>query len=375
MSVLTSEEEQIANELQSLKDQIENLKAAVLALKGDTEKKEVSIAKLAREKEKITLELLKQRRSNIELLEQLEEERSFYFKEKLTYCQEMNEIKKMKKALSGTSAAGNELSSEHYRNELMKVKRTLNQTLEANYNLSIKFLRMKNTKSCLKTQLKTMQLEHEKLVTSYKSKIQNLSDDLNDLINDRLSSTTSGSSKKYLHLVKQNSCLVYENLCLQLEIDNLNLKFEKVRLQRTKSESNSRLRYIEHGRKKNEKFVDEYPKKVRIRDEKPEKLEKDFRPLTSKEVLKIYERNEDVGIPNIHILDELEIRANSRSTIQSIRNNALINNIVNQSHSKLDLFQVSTTIFPTSSTSGRMVRVCSSPELHHLVDCKRIENP
>lgn len=158
-----TEEVLLAKEIEALKDQITNLKAAVDILQEDTEKKEIAIARLAREKEKLHLDLLKQKRSNGSLAKQLEDEREFYFKEKEIYCQEMNECKKMKRFMSSSSITGNDKSVEEYKREIMKLKQTLNHTLEANYNLSIKFLRMKNTKTCLKTEFKTMKLEHEKV--------------------------------------------------------------------------------------------------------------------------------------------------------------------------------------------------------------------
>lgn len=157
------QESTLADEIRALKQQVEHLKSAVHALSQDTEKKEVALARIAREKEVLALDLLKQKRSNGSLLKQLEDERKHYYQEKEQYCAEMNEIKKLKKALSTTSTHSEGITIEQYKQELSKTKLTLNHTLEANYNLSIKFLRMKNTKTCLKTQLKTMQLEHEKV--------------------------------------------------------------------------------------------------------------------------------------------------------------------------------------------------------------------
>lgn len=162
------------------------------------------------------MELLKQRRSNGNLLKQLEDERKFYYKEKEIFCHEMSQFKRLKQVLSNSALAKDDLASvEQYKKEIAMIKQTLNQTLEANYNLSIKFLRMKNTKTCLKTELKTRQLEHEKvqfcfglfyfvivflfqLVNDYKAKIQHLSEELNDLIQERLNSPISCSNKKYL---------------------------------------------------------------------------------------------------------------------------------------------------------------------------------
>ncbi|VEN43591.1 unnamed protein product [Callosobruchus maculatus] len=50
---MTEEEEVLRNELEALKDQISNLKAAIRALQKETEHKDLSIVNLAREKEKL----------------------------------------------------------------------------------------------------------------------------------------------------------------------------------------------------------------------------------------------------------------------------------------------------------------------------------
>ncbi|KAL3269783.1 hypothetical protein HHI36_008843 [Cryptolaemus montrouzieri] len=86
-----------STDIKALEDQIENLKAVVENLKEEVESKEIGIAKLAREKEKLSLDLIKQKRSNTNILKQLEDERKFYFHEKEIYCQEMNELKELKK--------------------------------------------------------------------------------------------------------------------------------------------------------------------------------------------------------------------------------------------------------------------------------------
>lgn len=163
-----AEESMLKHELESLNDQILNLKAAIVSLQNETERKEVAIASIAREKEKINLDLLKTKRSNASLSKQLEEEREFYLKEKEIYCQEMNECKKLKKQLSESNSGVENKSLEEYKIEISKLKQALNQTLEANYNLSIKFLRMKNTKTCLKTELQTLKLENEKVFNKCK---------------------------------------------------------------------------------------------------------------------------------------------------------------------------------------------------------------
>nr|XP_023023863.1 uncharacterized protein LOC111512008 isoform X1 [Leptinotarsa decemlineata] len=313
---MNEEAELLKTELDALKDQIVNLKAAIQALQRETEQKEIAIANLAREKEKLGIDLLKTKRSNVNLSQQLEDERKYYFKEKEIYCREMNECKKLKRVLSSSVTNSEEKGTEEFKSEILKLKQTLNQTLEANFNLSIKFLRMKNTKTCLKTELQTMKLEHEKLQNDYKGKIENLTTDLNDLVNDKLSTPISPSSKKYLQLVKQNGCLVYENLCLQLEVDNLNLKLEKLKLERTRSETNNQLHYIHHDKiNKYGRKPEKNPRKVKIQNETPEKLERESKPSCSRsyfqedeKIVKIYERKEIPGLPNIKIINERNLK-------------------------------------------------------------------
>lgn len=164
LEISMAEEALLKNELEALKDQIANLKAAISSLQDDTEHKEIAIANLAREKEKMNLALIRTKRSNANLSQQLEDERKYYLKEKEIYCHEMNECKKLKKMLSSCSSTCEEKGLDEYKIEVQKLKQTLNHTLEANYNLSIKFLRMKNTKTCLKTELQTMKLEHDKVI-------------------------------------------------------------------------------------------------------------------------------------------------------------------------------------------------------------------
>ncbi|KAJ8928253.1 hypothetical protein NQ314_019203 [Rhamnusium bicolor] len=60
--VSMSEEAILANEIGALRDQIANLKAAINALQEETEGKEIAIAKLARDKETLNLDLLKQKK-------------------------------------------------------------------------------------------------------------------------------------------------------------------------------------------------------------------------------------------------------------------------------------------------------------------------
>lgn len=148
-------------EINALKEQIALLQLTIQNMQEETEKKEVALANLAREKELLSTDLRKQRRSNSNLKQQLEDEREHYYKEKERYCHEMNDCKRIKKQIAETDEDKSECVK--YKNEIARLKIVLNQTLEANYNLSVKFLRMKNTKTFLKERLKLLKEEHQKV--------------------------------------------------------------------------------------------------------------------------------------------------------------------------------------------------------------------
>ncbi|KAK9887355.1 hypothetical protein WA026_022024 [Henosepilachna vigintioctopunctata] len=258
-------------DMKAFEDQIENLKAVVDNLKEEIEKKEISIAKLAREKEKLSLDLSKQKRLNNNIRKQLEDERNFYFQEKEIFCQEMNEMKGLKEKLSSNNDDFNsEKSGHNFKEELENIKKKLGQTLEANYNLSIKFLRIKNTKSFLKNELCRIKMEHEKIFNDFKTKIEMMSSAVTDIVDNKYHMYASPSNRKYVQLVRQNSSLVHENLCLQMEIGRLNSLFDRIKLKQTKSETNNRLKYIHslkpeaHASNKDDKRE---KKKVRITTE------------------------------------------------------------------------------------------------------------
>lgn len=153
----------VSFEISALKEQINVLKAAVSSMQVDAENKEKALASLAREKEKLASDLKKQKRSNFNLKQQLEDEREYYHKEKERYCQEMNECKQLKQQMLESETSLVREDNLENKNEISKLKEALNQTLQANYNLSIKFLRMKNTKTYLQNMLKTLKEDHDKV--------------------------------------------------------------------------------------------------------------------------------------------------------------------------------------------------------------------
>lgn len=160
------------NEIASLKEQVNSLQQSLFSMQEILEIKENSLANVTKDKEKLQAELKKHKRSNLNLRQQLEDEREYHMKEKQYFCREMTESYKYrpKKGIIRNDEYA-AICSEEQKNEIeslkseyKKLKLTLYDTLEANYNLSIKYLRMKNTKYSIKARYKRSQTEQEKVI-------------------------------------------------------------------------------------------------------------------------------------------------------------------------------------------------------------------
>lgn len=160
-----------------------------------------------------------------------------------------------------------------------------------------------------------------------------------------------------------------------------------MKLEKLKHESNSKLNYIyrEKPKLKNKPLPKQH-KKVRIKEEEPEK-DVTAKPSTSKSeiptkenILKIFERIEQPGVPNITILQDPGSSKPSTSRhveptqIPSVQEKSsrrsgskqtnLIKSVMDNPNSRLALFQVSETTSRTSTTmSGGLTRTASSPNI------------
>lgn len=141
------------------------------------EMKEKALKNVYKEKEKILADLKRHKRSNMNLRQQLEDEREHHMKEKEYYCKEMAENYKLRQNLKKEKTDvcrndeyqqirndENKNDLKNARAELARLKMIVNETLEANYNLSIKYLRMKNTKFSLKSRYKRIETEQNKVI-------------------------------------------------------------------------------------------------------------------------------------------------------------------------------------------------------------------
>ncbi|XP_063919872.1 protein Daple-like isoform X2 [Zophobas morio] len=316
----------LIKEVDSLKAQVDGLKDALNALKLDTENKEIKLAKLAREKEKLSMSLAKVRRSNDNLAQQLESERNFYYKEKESYCQEMNEYKKLKKVLSNSN-----ISTRNDGEEVSKLKKTLEHTLQTNYNLSVKFLRMKETKNLLVKTLDQTEEEHKRVVEDFRYKIDTLTSEFKEILNQKFDAPLSPSNKKYLQLVNQNSSLVYENLYLQMQLDQVNLKLRRDKILQTKSETNARIQQT-------------------AKEKRAKKLRSPHRSEDCK-IIKIFEREKQERKLQLPVVNESKLEVFQVSEVQSRSSVADLTGSRKRSRSAPKIVQ-SATFTPTMKTKN-----------------------
>ncbi|XP_018319169.1 probable DNA repair protein RAD50 [Agrilus planipennis] len=253
--------ENLELEVKSLKEQVQLLQSAVSAMQQESERKELSLAKLMRDKEKLYKDkeklikdkeilansLRREKLSSTDLKNQLENERKYYFEVKESYTQEMSEARQLKRKLSKRSChilvKKLEEELESCKSEVKQLKDALRETLEANYNLSIRFLRMKTTKSQFKNRLRKIQEDRTKIAVELESRIALLNKELHFVVNNEFKNCISPSNNRYLQIIKQNGNLLHENFCLQKEIERMGEQLNKMHNVLTKYKLNNKLKY------------------------------------------------------------------------------------------------------------------------------------
>lgn len=169
------------------------------------------------------------------LLEQLEDERFFYLKEKEFFCKELSG----KKLSKGHEIAGNikeqycniashQKMNEHieqYENEManMKLKvQSLQMKLEQNSSLSSslcqKFLRMKHTRDKISSEYTKLQGEYLKVMAEMMKQLDDTRREVNLLIDEQFQRPLNPSNAVMLQVLQRNSRLMHENSQLRLEI-------------------------------------------------------------------------------------------------------------------------------------------------------------
>ncbi|XP_031351910.1 uncharacterized protein LOC116177161 isoform X2 [Photinus pyralis] len=264
-------------------------------MQEDVEKKERALVNLEKEKQELYIHLKKEKRSSTNLKQQLQDERDFYFKEKEHYCQEMNDCRKLKKKLSESIITKHEKETNveirQYKSQISKLQDALNQTLEANYNLSVKFLRMKNTKSNLKHRLKQHDLDHQRAMEDLAHQVNDVKKSLEEITDKRFTLPISPSNRKYLQVIKENGLLMYDNMCLKMEVDRLTERIDRMKYVQSNNDLKQKYKFI--SRNAATQTGKHHPRND-LNCLEQEKADS--------KVIKVFERTETLGTPQIIML-------------------------------------------------------------------------
>lgn len=287
-------------ELSNLREQVSILQLAVDSMQEDVEKKERALVNLEKEKQELHIHLKKEKRSSTNLKQQLQDERDFYFKEKEHYCQEMNDCRKLKKKLSESVINKHEKETsveiKQCKNHIAKLQDALNQTLEANYNLSVKFLRMKNTKSNLKHRLKQHDLDHQKAMEDLVQQVNDVKKSLEEITDKRFTLPISPSNRKYLQVIKENGLLMYDNMCLKMEVDRLTERIDRMKYVQSNNDLKQKYKFI--SRNAATQTREQHSQHQPQNDLNYLEQEK-----SDSKVIKVFERTETLGTPQIIMLE------------------------------------------------------------------------
>ncbi|KAF5284302.1 hypothetical protein FQA39_LY04595 [Lamprigera yunnana] len=299
-----------------LDEEVMNLKEQVKILREDIKRKEETCVNLVREKQQLCAALKKERRSSLSLKQQLEDEREFYFKEKEEYCREMNNCKKLKKKFSKTLSSMGEEAIKKSKERIGELQDVLNHTLEVNYNLSVKFMRIKNTKNCLKRQLNEHHIMHKKAMHHLVVKVNQMKKDLAEVVDKRFVLPISQSNKKYLQVVKQNGTLTYDNLCLQVEIDDLNAQIDHFKLSQSRKESRQKFKML-HKDATTQTDTQSRSNRAKVKQKVLHQIQRSHQQNKDKgatnvktdgnqdmNVVKVFERKKTSGVPHLIMLPE-----------------------------------------------------------------------
>lgn len=185
--------------------QLATLQKSISSLQEELNSKNEIIGNMNKNKDRLAIDLKKYKRANSNLKQQLEDERAFYLKEKEYYCKEMNVSKQMRKKQNEEQknvedVTGQLREVDNLKKDVSKLRSVLNETLEANYNLSVKFLRMKNTKYTLKARYKREQTENAKIISDLTAKLGHTREEILHIISDKFRQSIPPSNKKYLQV-------------------------------------------------------------------------------------------------------------------------------------------------------------------------------
>ncbi|XP_028165881.1 uncharacterized protein LOC114356739 [Ostrinia furnacalis] len=148
-----------SEEVTKLQSEVEKLKQTIESLKQTVERRDAAIGTLAREKEKLYVELKTAQRTTRNLHQQLEDERDMHTKEKEFLIDEIKRI-----------ANKNESESNYnYYNQGDTIDSIIREEMRSKdeiiCNICTKYLKIKESKKALLRNIKTLQSESQKVGT------------------------------------------------------------------------------------------------------------------------------------------------------------------------------------------------------------------
>lgn len=135
------------------------------------------------------------------------------------------------------------------RTENAKLRAVVNEREERNYELCLRFFRMKHSKKDLRNRFQDLENEYLQVVdsppfstsgyctvkdfsplqviTNLMDKIDEARDEFNFIINQKFNKPLHSTNAKYLKLLQRNSKIASENFTLRMELQNLRKELNK----------------------------------------------------------------------------------------------------------------------------------------------------
>ncbi|XP_034837140.1 cancer-associated gene 1 protein-like [Maniola hyperantus] len=199
------------DDIKKLQDEIESLKLNTSSLKYLLENRDVAIGNLAREKEKLYVELKSLQRTNRNLQQELVDERQIHSKEKEFL---LDNMKRLSLKLANSGKADAVFDDEEHISALQNEIKAKDEVI---YNVCSKYFKLKKSKEELQKKFVGLQSHTEE---TFETIVTSLEDNKNslDLLLDELreSAKMDPSHKKYIKLLKINADLNFENTQLKM---------------------------------------------------------------------------------------------------------------------------------------------------------------
>ncbi|XP_075986359.1 uncharacterized protein LOC142983409 [Anticarsia gemmatalis] len=205
-----------SDEVTKLQSEIESLKLTVDSLKVSVESRDAAIGTLAREKEKIYIELKSAQRTNRNIHQQLVDERDIHSKEKDFL---INEIKRLSKRYENETIA--EKNESSYEDQCKMIYDELKAKDEVIYNIGAKYMKIKSSKLTLQKKFEKLQFQNKRTCENIILLLQDNRRTLDNLLENLVKCTTvPPNSKNYLNLLQINASLHYENTQLKIYLSS-----------------------------------------------------------------------------------------------------------------------------------------------------------